>query len=185
MLRTAPTWLKALLLGQLVSAAGSLAWLYLTLWLVSARGLGTGPAAAVTAAYGAGAILGNLLGGSFGDRIGMRRALATAKGAALVTCLAFPLCPRPALLPLGLLAGLAGGASRPLMSAVVAGGMPVALRREAIAWSRSNLAGASPSSRRRFGLTSAIWRRMVSRQAAVSASEKRVPALAKQVTAAT
>jgi len=38
-LRTAPTWLKALLLGQLVSAAGSLAWLYLTLYLVNDRGL--------------------------------------------------------------------------------------------------------------------------------------------------
>jgi hypothetical protein len=50
MLRTAPAWLKALLLGQLVSAAGSLAWLYLTLWLVTDRGLQTGTAALVTGA---------------------------------------------------------------------------------------------------------------------------------------
>lgn len=137
MLRTAPGWLKALLAGQLVNAAGSLAWLYLTLWLVAARGLSTGAAALVTGAYGLGAIGGNLGGGSFGDRVGMRRALAAANGASVFSCLAFPGCPRSALVPLALLAGLAGGAGRPLMSAVVAGGLPTALRREAIAWSRA------------------------------------------------
>ena len=59
MLRTSPAWLKALLLGQLVSAAGSLAWLYLTLWLVDERGRSPGVAGLITAAYGAGAIGGN------------------------------------------------------------------------------------------------------------------------------
>lgn len=143
MLRTAPVWLKALLLGQLVSAAGSLAWLYLTLWLVGERGLTTGAAALVTGAYGGGAIAGNLLGGSLGDRFGLRTALAAAKGVALVTCIAFPVCPTVALLPLGLVSGLAGGMGRPLMSAVVASGLPSGLRREAIAWSRASFnAGA-------------------------------------------
>ena len=137
MLRTAPGWLRALLVGQLVSAAGSLAWLYLTLWLVSERGLGTGAAALVTGAYGGGSIAGNLLGGSLGDRVGLRSALAVTKGVALATCLAFPVCPRPALLPLALVCGLAGGMGRPLLSAVVASGLPSGLRREAIAWSRA------------------------------------------------
>ncbi|HUR13757.1 MAG TPA: MFS transporter [Mycobacteriales bacterium] len=137
MLRTAPAWLKALLVGQLISAAGSLAWLYLTLWLVTDRGLATGAAGLVTAAYGAGAIAGNLLGGSLGDRVGLRTALAATKGIALLSCVAFPLCPTRALLPLALLAGLAGGMGRPLMSAVVASGLPTELRREAIAWSRA------------------------------------------------
>lgn len=137
MLRTAPGWLKALLLGQLVSAAGSLAWLYLTLWLVSDRGLAPREAGLVTAVYGLGAIAGNLSGGSLGDRVGLRTALASTKGVALLSCVAFPVCPAPLLAPLALLTGLAGGMGRPLMSAVVATGMPAALRREAIAWSRA------------------------------------------------
>lgn len=137
MLRATPPWLKALLLGQLVSAAGSLAWLYLTLWLVDARGLVPAAAGVVTAAYGAGAIGGNLLGGSLGDTCGLRTALGGSKAVALLTCLAFPLCPNALLLPLALLSGLAGGAGRPLMSAVVATGLPPSLRREGIALSRA------------------------------------------------
>ena len=137
MLRTAPGWLKALLIGQVVSAAGSLAWLYLTLWLVQSRHLGAGPAGLVTATYGIGSIAGNLFGGSLGDRVGMRTALASTKGVALLSCVAFPVCPDGALAPLALVTGLAGGMGRPLMSAVVATGMPTELRREAIAWSRA------------------------------------------------
>ena len=137
MLRTAPGWLRALLLGQLVSAAGSLAWVYLTLWLVSDRNLAPAAAGLVTATYGAGTIVGNLTGGSVGDRFGMRSALATTKGVALLTCVAFPVCPTAALAPLALVTGLAGGMGRPLLSAVVATGMPQELRREAIAWSRA------------------------------------------------
>jgi MFS family permease len=137
LLRTAPTWLKALLLGQLVNAAGSLAWLFLTLYLVHARELPAGAAGAVTATYGAGAILGNLLGGGVGDRVGLRPALGAAMAASVVTCAAFPVCPRVGLAPLALVAGLSSGAGRPLLSAVVATGLPPALRREAIALSRA------------------------------------------------
>lgn len=137
MLRTAPGWLRALLLGQLVSSAGSLAWLYLTLYLVADRGLSPAAAGAVTAVYGAGSLAGNLFGGSLGDRIGMREALGATKAVALVSVAAFAVCPDDALAPLALLAGVTGGAGRPLMSAVVAGGLPPALRREAIAWSRA------------------------------------------------
>lgn len=137
MLRTAPTWLKALLIGQLVSAAGSLAWLYLTLYLVNERGLSAPAGGVVTAVFGAGAIAGNLFGGSLGDRFGLREALAATKGIALLSVAAFAVCPTAALAPLALLAGLSGGAGRPLMSAVVATGLPSELRREAIALSRA------------------------------------------------
>ncbi|MCA1713022.1 MAG: MFS transporter [Actinobacteria bacterium] len=137
MLRTAPTWLKALLLGQLVSAAGSLAWLYLTLYLVNDRGLSAQAGGVITAMFGAGAIGGNLFGGSLGDRFGLREALAVTKGVALLSVAAFAVCPTAVLAPLALLAGLSGGAGRPLMSAVVATGMPAGLRREAIALSRA------------------------------------------------
>jgi MFS family permease len=137
MLRGAPTWLKALLVGQLVSSAGSLAWLYLTRYLGVQRGLSPARAGLVTACYGGGAIVGNLLGGSLGDRFGMREALGATKAVALASVTAFALCPSWGLLPLALVAGLTGGAGRPLMSAVVASGMPAGLRREAIAWSRA------------------------------------------------
>jgi MFS family permease len=136
-LRTAPLWLKVLLAGQLVSAAGSLAWLYLTLYLVGDRGLAPGVAGLVTAVYGLGSILGNLAGGSLGDRFGIRTALVVSKGVSLTAVASFALCPTPALAPLGLLAGLSGGAGRPLMSAVVASGVPQELRRQSIALLRA------------------------------------------------
>ena len=123
MLRTAPRWLKVLLVGQVVNAAGSLAWLYLTLYLVDDRGLATGAAGAVTATYGVGVIGGNLTGGSL--------------GAWVLACAAFPLAPPAALAPLALLSGAAGGCGRPLMSALVATGLPPDRRREGISLSRA------------------------------------------------
>jgi MFS family permease len=136
-LRDLPGWLRALLVGQLVNAAGSLAWLYLTLWLVHARHLAPGTAGAVVAAYGVGAIAGNLWGGSWGDRWGLREVLAASRGLELLACVSFPVCPTPLLGPLALLTGLSGGAGRPLMSAVVAAGVPAGTRRQAIALSRA------------------------------------------------
>lgn len=137
MLREVPGWLRVLLLGQLVNAAGSLAFFFLTLWLVDARHLAPGAAGAVAATHGAGQIGGNLFGGSLGDRYGLRTALATAKAVEIATCLSFPVCPTAGLAPLALLTGLASGAGRPLMSAVVTSAMPSGLRRQAVALSRS------------------------------------------------
>ena len=137
MLRSTPTWLKALLVGQVASAAGSLAWLYLTLYLVEARGMSPAAGGLVTGAYGAGLIAGNLFGGSVGDRVGLRRALAGAQAVAALGCAAFPLTPVVALGPLAVATGLGTGAARPLQSAVVATGLPQELRREGIAWSRA------------------------------------------------
>ena len=47
-----PQWVRALMLGQLVSAAGALAWLYLTLYLVQDRGMSAQQAGFAAAAYG-------------------------------------------------------------------------------------------------------------------------------------
>ena len=139
MLRDVPPWLRALLVGQLVSSAGSLAFFFLTLWLVDARHLSPGRAGAVVATYGVGTVVGNLFGGSLGDRHGLREALAAAKGLEVLSCLAFPVCPDLGLGPLALVLGLASGAGRPLMSAVITAGVPSALRRQAIALSRASM----------------------------------------------
>ncbi|SDY39759.1 Predicted arabinose efflux permease, MFS family [Micromonospora pattaloongensis] len=136
MLRTAPTWLKALLIGQAVNAAGALAWIYLTLYLVDERGLPAGTAALITATYGVGLIAGNLGAGSLGDRLGLRPVLVASLATWAAACVAVPLTPTPLLAPVALLAGASGGAGRPLMSALVATAMPTERRREAIALSR-------------------------------------------------
>jgi predicted MFS family arabinose efflux permease len=135
--RSAPRWLKALLVGQAVSAAGALAWIYLTLYLVVQRGVAPHTAGLVAAAYGAGLVAGNLGGGSAGDRFGFKPALAGALAAWAAGCLAMPVTPTAALAPVGAAAGLAAGAIRPLMFSLVIAVLPAEHRREGIARSRA------------------------------------------------
>ena len=134
---TLPRWLQALLLGQLVSAAGALAWTFLTLYLVQDRGMGAPEAGVIGAGFGIGLIAGNLAGGSLGDRFGLRRALVAATLGWVVTCVAFPFSPVAALLPLAALAGAASGVSRPLGMAVVLTAVAPEQRRTAAAVTRA------------------------------------------------
>ena len=134
--RALPGWLQALFVGQFVSSAGSLAWIYLTLYLVSGRHLTSGRAGALAALYGVGLIAGNLLGGGVGDRIGLRRALLGSLLGWAATCVFVPISPLPVLAVVLVLAGLASGASRPLMSAVVLHALPAERRREGAALGR-------------------------------------------------
>lgn len=136
-LRSLPGWLRWLLLGQFVSSTGSLMFVYLTLWLVDARSLTPAQAGLVAGASGVGTILGNLTGGSVGDRWGMRRSVVVVlTGSALLT-LALPVTPTAALAVVVALAGLLAGMTRPLLSATVAAELPAERRREGIALSRS------------------------------------------------
>jgi len=132
-----PGWLKAVMLGQLVSSAGALAWIYLTLYLVEDRGMSAQQAGFAAGAYGVGLLGGNLCGGWFGDRFDLRSAAVVSQLAWVVTCLAMPIVPTPGLAFLAALAGLCGGASRPNLSALVATAMPAERRREGIALSRT------------------------------------------------
>lgn len=132
-----PGWLKAVMLGQLVSSAGSLAWIYLTLYLVEDRGMSPQRAGFAAAAYGVGLLLGNLSGGWFGDRFGLRTAAVASQLTWAVACLAMPLVPVASLAALAAVAGLCGGATRPNLSALVATALPADRRREGIALSRS------------------------------------------------
>jgi len=135
--RSTPRWLKALLVGQAVSAAGALAWIYLTLYLVVQRGLRPHTAGLVAAAFGVGLVAGNLGGGSAGDRFGFKPALAAALAAWAAGCLAMPVTPTAALAPVGAAAGLSAGAIRPLMFSLVIAALPAEHRREGVARSRA------------------------------------------------
>jgi len=132
-----PGWLKAVMLGQLVSSAGALAWLYLTLYLVEDRGLAPGEAGLAAAAYGLGLLGGNLGGGWFGDRFGLRTAVLGSLLSWSVACALMPVTPGGWLAVMSALAGLCGGASRPNLSALVATALPADRRRESIALSRT------------------------------------------------
>src|SRR5215218_9341250 len=112
-----PGWLKAVMLGQLVNSAGALAWIYLTLYLVEDRGMSAQQAGFAAAAYGVGLLRGNLCGGWFGDRFGLRTAAVASQCLWAVSCLTMPVAPNGLLAVVGALAGLFGGASRPNVSA--------------------------------------------------------------------
>ncbi|NIK61101.1 MFS transporter [Kribbella shirazensis] len=132
-----PAWLKAVMVGQLVNGAGALAWVYLTLYLVEDRGMSAQQAGFAAAAYGAGLIGGNLGGGWFGDRFGLRTAALGSQLLWAIACVAMPFTPGAALVVLAALAGLFGGAGRPNLSALVATSLPPERRREGIALSRT------------------------------------------------
>ena len=89
--------MKALLVGRFFNALGSMAWVFVPLYLVSDRGLDTPEAGSIAAVYGVGIIVGNLVGGSVGDRFGMRGTLAVASLAAAVGCALVPFTPTGAL----------------------------------------------------------------------------------------
>ena len=132
-----PGWMKAVMAGQLVSSAGGLAWIYLTLYLVSDRGMSAQQAGLGAAAYGAGVLAGNLGGGWFGDRFGLREAVLGSLLGWAVTCSLMPFVPGATLAGIAALAGACGGASRPNLSALVATSLPADRRREGIALSRT------------------------------------------------
>jgi MFS family permease len=132
-----PTWLKAVMVGQLVSSAGALAWIYLTLYLVEDRGMTAQQAGFAAAAYGVGLLGGNLGGGWFGDRFGLRTAAVASQLAWVATCCAMPFAGASWIGVVAALAGLCGGASRPNLSALVATALPAERRREGIALSRT------------------------------------------------
>ena len=132
-----PAWLRAVMVGQLVNGAGALAWIYLTLYLVEDRGMSAQQAGFAAAAYGVGLVGGNLGGGWFGDRFGLRTAALASQLLWAISCLAMPWVPGPSIAVVAALAGLFGGAGRPNLSALVAISLPAERRREGIALSRT------------------------------------------------
>src|SRR4051812_38599552 len=131
--RSLPPWLRALLVGQFVNAAGALAWVYLTLYLVQSRHLSAAHAGVLTGVNGAGIIAGNFVAGWIGDRVGPRRTLVFGLFGWAACSAVVPVTPVSVLPPLLLVAGTLGGFPRPLMLAVALGAVPSEQRRTAAA----------------------------------------------------
>lgn len=124
-LRAYPRGVWTLLGGVLVLRTGAMVSPFMTLFLTEGRGLTPAFAGLVVAAYGAGAVLGSILGGLLADRIGRRPTMLLALfGAGLV----FPLGSLPqdiGLLALLLfLAGLLMDCYRPAAMAAMAEMVP-------------------------------------------------------------
>ena len=132
-----PTWVRWLLVGRFVNALGSMAWVFVPLYLVSDRQLSEGAAGSVAAVWGVGMIAGNLAGGAVGDRFGLRPTLAGASLASATGCLLVPVTPTAALPVVLALMGALGGVGRPVSFALVTSALPTEHRRQATAWMRA------------------------------------------------
>ncbi len=132
-----PGWMRVFLLARVVNSAGGLAFMFLALYLVQARGLSPTAAGGVSAAYGIGMVAGTFAGGWFGDRYGVRRSLLVSQLGWVVLCGLIPVAPTAALPALVATAGLSSGAGRPLGFAIVAAALPPQRRREGMALSRT------------------------------------------------
>jgi MFS family permease len=137
--RELPGWVRLLVLGRFINAAGALAWVYLTVYLVQERGLTPALAGLIVGANGAGMIAGNLLGGWFGDRFGNKPTLLAAYCGWAVLCASFPLAATALLPPISLLSGFAANVGHPVGTALVANAVPPSQRRIGIAITRAAL----------------------------------------------
>ncbi|KQZ89465.1 hypothetical protein ASD62_09270 [Phycicoccus sp. Root563] len=136
-MRELPVWVRWLLVGRFVNALGSMAWVFVPLYLVSDRGLDEVAAGSIAAVWGVGTIAGNLAGGSIGDRWGLRPTLAVASLASALGCVAVPLTPTTGLAAVLFVMGALGGIGRPVSFALVTSALPAQDRRQASAWMRS------------------------------------------------
>ena len=136
-MRELPGWVRWLLVGRFVNALGSMAWVFVPLYLVSDRGLSESAAGSIAAVWGLGMIAGNLAGGAVGDRFGLRPTLAFASLASAVGCLLVPLTPTGGLPVVLALMGALGGVGRPVSFALVTSALPTEHRRQATAWMRA------------------------------------------------
>lgn len=118
--REAPPAVKALLAGVFVNKLGAFLQVFLVLFLTH-RGFSSVQAGAALGAYGAGAVVGVLLGGTLTDRLGARRAtLLSMVGTAVLVVAVLYVHTYPALLATVALAAGVGQVYRPASSALLA-----------------------------------------------------------------
>src|SRR4051794_12698842 len=117
--REAPRATKALLLGVFVNRLGAFIQIFLVLFLTS-RGFSAGQAGFALGVYGAGAVLGTLLGGALADRLAPRTAtLISMLGSAVLIVSILYLHSYPLLLLAILLVSTVGLVYRPAAQALI------------------------------------------------------------------
>ncbi|WP_020521202.1 MFS transporter [Catelliglobosispora koreensis] len=136
-LRELPVWLRVFVFGRLIKSAGSLAWLYLTVYLVDERGLDPAVAGLIVGANGVGIVAGVACGGWIGDHLGIRRTMIVANLGSAAAALLVPVSPIALLGPVFTLGGFIGAMSFPLGMALVTGSLPETQRRAGAALSRA------------------------------------------------
>lgn len=111
--------MKTLLAGVFINRLGGFLNIFLVLYLTS-LGHSAGKATLALGAYGAGTVLGVLIGGSFSARLGARNTSAVSMaGSAALTAALLYLTDYGALLAVVVLAGLAGQMFRPASAALL------------------------------------------------------------------
>jgi hypothetical protein len=136
-IRELPVWVRLLVLGRFINAAGALAWIYLTVYLVQERGLEPSLAGIIMGGNGFGMLAGNLMGGWFGDRFGNKPTLLAGYLGWALLCLTFPIAGTPYLLPIAITAGFAAGSGQPVGVALVTAAVPPEQRRVGVAITRA------------------------------------------------
>lgn len=107
--------------GTLINRIGTFIQPFLILYLTTARGLSAQQAGVVVAAWGAGALLGPLIGGWLADHVGRRVTMSGGMLAAAASLAAVGFAQSvPSLLVTALLAGITADIYRPASSALVA-----------------------------------------------------------------
>ncbi|MDJ0382919.1 MFS transporter [Streptomyces sp. G-G2] len=115
----APLAVKTLLAGVFINRLGGFLNIFLVLYLTS-LGHSTGRATLALGAYGAGTVIGVLIGGSLSARLGARdTTVAGMAGSAVLTAALLYLSDYGALLAVIVLAGLAGQMFRPASAALL------------------------------------------------------------------
>lgn len=126
-LRASDPAVRRLLLGVFVNQLGAFVQVFLVLFLVD-NGASDGRAGLALGAYGAGSVLGALLGGRLADRIGRRATMTLSMLCAAALTISISFLGAPELYPLLLLVVIADGAMtqayRPAASAMLADLVP-------------------------------------------------------------
>ncbi len=122
--RETPNTARALLLGTLVNRLGSFLQVFIVLYLIH-DGFSDAQAAGALGAYGAGSVLGMLVGGLVSDAFGGRRTIvASMTCSAVFLLLVYYLGPYPAKLVVLVAGGAASQAYRPAAASLLSGLVP-------------------------------------------------------------
>ncbi len=136
-LRNVPRVVWFLAFGRFVTSLTSFVFLFLTLYLVGPRDFSITHAGLVAGAFGAGALMGNLTGGRWGDRFGHERtmlACATFAGLAIASVPWQPDWLLPISLPVALYVSATGSVSAGALTALA---VPKGDRRTSVAIGRA------------------------------------------------